>query len=291
MKLTNPVKKVAAIHDLSGFGRASLTVIIPILSRMGIQVCPLPTAVLSTHSKFSDFHFVDLTHAMEPIIAHWKKLDLKFDAIYSGFLGSHQQIEIVKQFIEDFRHDEMKVIVDPVLGDNGNLYAPLSPEHVTEMKSLIEHAHVITPNLTEAAYLLDEPFSERVETERIKEWIRRLADKGPDIVIVTSVRTRKSEDRTAVVAYNRNDDRFWRVSCNYLPTEYPGTGDAFASVVTGALLQGDSLPIAIDRAVQFTSMGVRATFGYEYNNIEGILLERVLNQLDMPPLSMSYELI
>jgi len=291
MKLTNPVKKVAAIHDLSGFGRASLTVIIPILSRMGIQVCPLPTAVLSTHSKFSDFHFVDLTHAMEPIIAHWKKLDLKFDAIYSGFLGSHQQIEIVKQFIEDFKHDEIKIIVDPVLGDNGKLYAPLSPEHVTEMKSLIEHAHVITPNLTEAAYLLDEPFSERIETERIKEWIRRLADKGPEIVIVTSVRTRKSEDRTAVVAYHRSDDRFWRVSCNYFPTEYPGTGDAFASVVTGALLQGDSLPIAIDRAVQFTSMGVRATFGYEYNNIEGILLERVLNQLDMPPLSMSYELI
>jgi pyridoxine kinase len=291
MKLTNPVKKVAAIHDLSGFGRASLTVIIPILSRMGIQVCPLPTAVLSTHSKFSNFHFVDLTDAMEPIIAHWKKLDLKFDAIYSGFLGSHQQIEIVKQFIEDFRHDDIKIIVDPVLGDNGKLYTPLSPEHVTEMKSLIEHAHVITPNLTEAAYLLDEPFSERVETERIKDWIRRLADKGPDIVIVTSVRTRKSEDRTSVVAYHRSDDRFWRVSCNYLPTEYPGTGDAFASVVTGALLQGDSLPIAIDRAVQFTSMGVRATFGYEYNNIEGILLERVLNQLDMPPLSMSYELI
>ncbi len=291
MKLTNPVKKVAAIHDLSGFGRASLTVIIPILSRMGIQVCPLPTAVLSTHSKFSDFHFVDLTHALPPMIDHWKKLNLKFDAVYSGFLGSHQQIEIVTQFIEDFRHEAIKIIVDPVLGDNGRIYAPLSEAHVTEMKSLITHAHVITPNLTEAAYLLDEPYTEYIETGRIKEWIMRLADKGPEIVIVTSVRTGRDQAETAVIAYHRSDNRFWRVACNYLPTEYPGTGDAFASVVTGALLQGDSLPIAIDRAVQFTSMGVKATFGYEYNNVEGILLERVLNQLDMPPLSMSYELI
>ena len=258
---------------------------------MGIQVCPLPTAVLSTHSKFQDFHFVDLTHALEPIIAHWKKLDLKFDAIYSGFLGSHRQIEIVKEFIEAFRHEDIKIIVDPVLGDNGKIYTPLSPEHVTEMKSLIAHAHVITPNLTEASYLLDEPFSDRIEIKRIKNWIWRLADKGPEIVIVTSVRTNGYDDQTSVVAYNKNDERFWKVTCNYLPTEYPGTGDAFASVVTGALLQGDSLPIAIDKAVQFTSMGVRATFGYEYDNMEGIMLERVLNQLDMPSLSMSYELI
>src|SRR6056297_3587763 len=95
MKMLNPIKKVAAIHDLSGFGRASLTMVIPILSRMGIQVCPLPTAVLSTHSKFSDFHFVDLTNELPPIINHWEDLNLDFDAIYSGFLGSHEQVEIV----------------------------------------------------------------------------------------------------------------------------------------------------------------------------------------------------
>jgi pyridoxine kinase len=291
MKLTNPVKKVAAIHDLSGFGRASLTVVIPILSRMGIQVCPLPTAVLSTHSKFKDFHFVDLTEELQPMIDHWKGLDLKFDAIYSGFLGSHKQIEIVKQFIHDFRNEDQKVIVDPVFGDNGKIYGPLSKVHVEEMKSLIEHADIITPNLTEAAFLLDEQFPEHIEQEEIKEWIRRLSAKGPKVVIVTSVHMNSHKGQTAVVAYNRHDDRFWRVACNYLPAEYPGTGDAFASVITGALLQGDSLPIAIDRAVQFTSMGVRATFGYEYNSVEGIMLERVLNQLDAPPQSMSYELI
>ena len=228
MKLTNPVKRVAAIHDLSGFGRASLTVIIPILSRMGIQVCPLPTAVLSTHSKFNNFHFVDLTAELQPMIDHWKALDLKFDAIYSGFLGSHQQIEIVKRFIDDFRQPEQKIIIDPVFGDNGKIYAPLSPEHVSEMKSLIEHADVITPNLTEAAFLLDEPYREHIELEQIKEWIRRLVDKGPKIVIVTSVRTNGLKNQTSVVAYNRHDDRFWRVTCNYLPAEYPGTGDAFA---------------------------------------------------------------
>lgn len=186
-----PGQKVAAIHDLSGFGRASLTVIIPILSRMGIQVCPLPTAVLSTHSKYSDFHFVDLTEQLPPMIEHWKKLNLDFKTIYSGFLGFHRQIEIVQNFIDEFQ---------------------------------------------------------------------------------------------------REDQRLWKVAVNYLPANYPGTGDAFASVITGSLLQGDSLPIALDRAARFTGPGVRATFGYDYNTDQGILLERILDTLVAPVQTNSYEI-
>ena len=288
--MNTPVQKVAAIHDLSGFGRASLTVIIPILSRMGIQVCPLPTAVLSTHSKYNDFHFVDLTEHMPPMIDHWKRLHLEFNAIYSGFLGSYQQIDIVKSFIDDFRRDQQLVVVDPVLGDNGKIYAPLSLDHVKEMRSLIGKADVITPNLTEASLLLDKTFPASISHQQIKEWILELSAKGPEIVIVTSVPESGERGVTSVIAYNRKDERFWKVPVNYLPANYPGTGDAFASVITGSLLTGDSLPIAMDRAVRFTSTGVRATFGYDYNPDQGILLERILDTLMAPVQTISYEL-
>lgn len=288
--MKTPVQKIAAIHDLSGFGRASLTVIIPILSRMGIQVCPLPTAVLSTHSKFNDFHFVDLTDELQPMIDHWKELDLEFNAIYSGFLGSHRQIEIVNQFIQDFNKNTPLIIIDPVLGDDGKLYATFNMDHVREMRTLIGQADVITPNLTEASLLLDKEIPKNLTDEQIKDWILELSGKGPQIVIVTSVPEHKKDNVTSVIAYNKKGNRFWKVSCNYLPANYPGTGDAFASVITGALLQGDSLPIAMDRAVKFTSTGVRATFGYDYDTKQGILLERILNTLDAPVQSVSYEI-
>ncbi len=289
--MKNPVQRIAAVHDLSGFGRASLTVVIPILSTMGVQVCPLPTAVLSTHSKFNDFHFVDLTEHMPVIIEHWKRLGVSFDAIYSGFLGSHQQVAIVTGFIEHFRRPDQIVVVDPVLGDDGSIYGPLGPDMVAEMRSLITHADVITPNMTEAALLLEEEYSPRADVSEIKEWAVRLSAKGPEIVIITSVPESEKGKETSVVAYNSRHGRFWKVICEYLPADYPGTGDAFASVVVGCLLQGDSLPIALDRAVQFISLGVRATFGHTYDTRQGILLERVLDNLRASVQISSYEIL
>jgi len=289
--LKTSVQRVAAIHDLSGFGRASLTVVMPILSTMGIQVCPLPTAVLSTHSKFADLHFVDLTDHLPAIIDHWKALGLEFDGIYSGFLGSHRQVAIVEDFISHFRASARWVIVDPVLGDDGALYGPLPPEMVVEMRRLIRAADVITPNLTEAALLLDRPYNPAVTAAEIKDWIIELSRQGPRIVIVTSVPELEQSRKTAVIAYDREDRRFWKVGCEYLPASYPGTGDAFASVVTGSLLQGDSLPMALDRAVQFISLGVRATFGYAYDAKQGILLERILDHLRTSVPLSSYELL
>ncbi|MCF8302683.1 MAG: pyridoxamine kinase [Bacteroidales bacterium] len=289
--MKKPVPRIAAVHDLSGFGRASLTVVIPILSRMGIQVCPLPTAVLSTHSKYKGFHFTDMTGHLNPILDHWKALNVDFDGIYSGFLGSHEQIEMVKRLIRDFRKDDQLVVVDPVLGDDGIKYTTMTDDMVREMRTLIGHADVITPNLTEAALLLDKDFPGFISDDDIRAWIKELAEFGPSIIIVTSVPEQPEARRTKVIAYNVKDDRFWKVSCNYLPANYPGTGDAFASVITGSLLQGDSLPIALDRAVHFTSYGVRATFGYDYDANEGIVLERILNHLDAPVQNSSYELL
>ncbi len=287
----NPVKRVAAIHDLSGFGRVSLNVVIPILSNMGIQVCSLPTAVLSSHSQYPDFRFVDLTPQMESFIEHWKELKLSFNAIYSGYLGSPAQVGIVSNFINDFRIKGTLVVVDPVLGDNGELYSSFGHEMITGMRSLIGLADIITPNLTELSFLSGKTMEELKTTSGIKEAVLELSLLGPEIIVVTSVPENDVRGRTSVLAYNRKNKKFWKVSCDYLPADYPGTGDSFTSVLTGSLLQGDSLPIALDRAVQFISIGVRATFGYEYDSREGILIERILHNLDAPVQSSSYELL
>ena len=287
----NKVKKVVAVHDLSGVGRVSLTVVIPILSSMGFQVCPLPTAVLSSHTQYPEFSFLDLTDEMPKIISEWKKLEVQFDAFYTGYLGSPRQIHIVSDFIDDFRRPDGLVVVDPVLGDNGRLYANFHESMIDEMKHLITKADVVTPNLTELFYLLGIPYKEMNTDEELKSYLRRLSDCGPEVVIITSVPVRDDKHKTSVYAYNRNGNRYWKVTCPYLPAHYPGTGDTFTSVITGALLQGDSLPIALDRATQFILQGIRATFGYEYDNREGIQLEKVLHNLDMPIQICSYELI
>lgn len=221
----NKVKKVAAIHDLSGMGRVSLTVVIPILSSMGFQVCPLPTAILSNHTQYPDFTFLDLTDEMPRIIAEWKRLEVEFDAIYTGYLGSPRQIQIVSDFIRDFRRKDSLTVIDPVLGDNGKLYSNFNESMVVEMQHLVTHADVITPNLTELFYLLDRPYKESNTDQELKEYLRCLSDKGPEVVIITSVPVLDEPHKTSVYAYNRTGNRYWKITCPYLPAHYPGTGD------------------------------------------------------------------
>jgi pyridoxine kinase len=288
--MRSAVQRVAAIHDLSGFGGGSLSAVFPILSTMGLQVCALPTAILSTHTGgFTDFHFRDLTEDMRHIIAHWQRLNLSFDAIYSGFLGSDEQIHIVRDFIAAFKKESALVVVDPVLGDNGDLYDTMQPSMVEGMRELIAGADVITPNITEAALLLGHDLA-IASPQVTKKWALELTALGPDRVIITSV-PENHDNGTAVVAYDRTNERFWKVACSYVPACYPGTGDIFAGVITGSLLQGDSLPLSLDRAVQFVSLAIRATFGHNFPEREGVFLERVLPCLNAPVSMSSFELI
>jgi pyridoxine kinase len=290
--MRSPVPKIAAIHDLSGFGRASLTVIIPILSAMGIQVCPLPTAVLSTHTGgFEKYRFVDFTPYMRDFMEHWLELNLEFEAVYSGFLGSAQQIRIVSDFIDAFAKASQIVMVDPVMGDDGKAYRTVTPEMVEGMRELIKKAHIVTPNFTEASFLLNSTYSEHIEPQELKEWMHRLSGFGPKVVIITSVPVKKDTNLSTVVAYNTTDDRFWKVDCRYIPAHYPGTGDLFTSVMLGSLLRGDSLPIALDRAVQFASTAIKVSFGYDLPKRDGVLLEHVLNNLNAPLTSITYEIV
>ena len=291
MRFQPNVRRIAAIHDLSGIGRTSLMAVIPILSTMGFNVCPLPTAILSNHSQYPDFSFLDLTEEMPKIIDQWEKLGVTFDAIYTGYMGSPRQIEIVCGFIERFRTADTLVVVDPVLGDNGHLYSKMTQEMVEEMRRLACRADVLTPNLTEAFALLDRPYKTDCTTEELKDLIAELSEMGPDTVIITGVPVPGQSGLTSVIARSKSDLRTWKVTCPYLPAHYPGTGDSFTSVITGSLLQGDSLPIALDRAAQFILQGIRSTFGYRMDNRDGILLERVLPNLNTPIQSATYELV
>lgn len=276
------VKKVAAIHDLSGFGRASLTVIIPTMSVMGIQVCPVPTALLSTHSGgFTDYHFHDLTAIMESYTNHWKKLGLTFNGIYSGFLGSPNQVSILSRIIENFKSPQTLVVVDPVMGDNGKLYHSVSKAMIPEMQKLIQKADLIVPNFTEAALLLEKEQPGELSPGKMKDWLSELAEKGPSTVVITSVPEQDSS-RISTIAYEKKSNAYWKVSTKKLPGIYPGTGDLFASVMTASLLHGQSLPVSIDKAVQFITQCMQVSRSYNYPNRNGILLEPQLHLLLSP---------
>ncbi len=285
--------RVAAVHDLSGFGRSSLNIVLPVLSIMGIQACPLPTAVLSTQtSGFDDYYFQDLTDAMRSIIAHWESLGISFQGIYSGFLGSADQIALISGFIDRCRgYSVPLVVVDPVLGDDGETYGPVTPEMVRGMRSLVGKAQVITPNFTEASLLLDVPMVKEIGTDEIKGYLRKLSDLGPEKVIITSVPICGREHFSSVYAFNRDDQTFWKVCSDYIPASYPGTGDMFASVITGSLLNGESFPESIDRAVQFVFKAIRATYGKGIPVRNGVLLEKVLSTLLEGVPIISYEMV
>ena len=261
-RMTNKThhKRVAAIHDLSGFGKCSLTVALPILSAAGIETSALPTAILSTHTGgISGYTYHDLTEDMRPVMKHWKSLDIKFDAIYTGFLGSFEQLDIVKEFFDAFRQEDNLILVDPVMGDNGELYTVFTREFAAGMRMLCQKADIIVPNLTEAALLLDEPFHPGPYTHAyIESLLRKLGALGPQKVVLTGVYFK--EDELGAATYDRTTDTIDYVFTQKIPGYYHGTGDVFASALLSALLNDFSLIDAAAIAVHFTTDSIRRTY-------------------------------
>lgn len=231
--------RVAAIHDMSGFGRCSLTVAIPILSAMGVQCCPLPTAFLSTHTGgFEGFTFLDMTDEMSKVADHWASLGLTFQAVYSGFLGSERQIGVVENFICRFRGPDTVVVVDPVMGDYGRVYQTYTAAMCNGMARLAELADVITPNLTEAALLLGQPYETLPAGEAgLREITERLSLGGRRSVVLTGRLSGPRPD-PAPSASTPAPGRQEAVQTAYVAHEFHGTGDVFSSVLTGALVRG-----------------------------------------------------
>ncbi|MGL4344496.1 MAG: pyridoxamine kinase [Cellulosilyticaceae bacterium] len=274
------VPKVAAIQDLSGYGRCSLAVVMPILSCMGMQVCAVPTAVLSTHmGGFGMPAMRDLTDLLDDYINHWKQLGLAFDCIYSGYLGNPEQIHQVSQLIDRCQGRQgALVVVDPVMGDQGKLYSSYDENMIIQMRNLVAKADVITPNWTEVCFLLGESYDTHQHTrEQLKDYLRRLAELGPKQVVVTGAIG--DQGQKCNMAYDRIKEECWELPYEEIPAHYPGTGDIFTSVLVGGLLMGDSLPLAVSRATSFVKVGVETTYGYGGDTREGIMLEKVLGHL------------
>ena len=183
----NNQKKTAVINDLSGFGRCSLTVSIPILSAMRIQCCPLPTSIFSNHTGFPSHFMTDFTDKMEPYFTEWKKLGLQFDGIASGFLGSADQIEIVQKFLKEFRTEKTVILIDPVMGDYGKAYQTYTEELCQRMKALVSYADILTPNVTEACILTDTPYQENWKQGELVQMAEQLLEQGPDKVVITGI--------------------------------------------------------------------------------------------------------
>lgn len=273
------VPKVAAIHDMSGVGRCSLTVAIPLISSMGIQVCPLPTAILSSHlDGFGEPAFIDLTDKLNGYANHWKSLNIQFDCIYSGFIGTKEQFQFIEDFIDDFRSFETLVVIDPVMADNGEFYSNYNEEMLMKMKGLVTKADVITPNLTEACLLLGENYTtEPLSLDLAKEYLQRLGDLGPKWVVITGVKL--DENTNANIGYSKDSGEFLVIPYKYIPVHYPGTGDVFASILTGGLMKGNSLVKAMEKATSFLEVVVEATFKSGTPKREGVILEKFLHLL------------
>lgn len=280
--IRNYIPRVVAVNDLSGFCRVSLTEAISILSAMGTEVCPLPTAVLSTHTyHFENYTFCDLTDEMPKILNHWKDLGVAFNGICTGYLGSPRQIEILSDFIKSQKKPGFITVIDPVLGDNDlseaeTVYYDRMNDLLCSMKEFIGLADVITPNLTEACLLLDKKYPKRPVTENeITEILYALSELGPQKIAITSVMTDANKMCTCVLDKTINKTAF--LDCGYVNRPFHGTGDIFAAVLTGGLLQGKSMTDASALAVDFIKEAISETMKYPDIKIEhGAIFEPIM---------------
>lgn len=268
--------RIAAIHDLSCFGRCSLTIALPVLSAMGCQCCPLPTALLSAHTGFPGNTFLDLTTEMGRIADHWTAMDLQFGAIYSGFLGSADQVDTVARFFNTFKKSDTAVIVDPVMGDHGTAYRTCTPELCRGMRVLAENADVITPNLTEAALLLDHPYEEIQRTDAY-EVVRRLSVGGRRSVVLTGYSSESGH--TGALCFDRDSGESKAVQTPREPQDFSGTGDLFASVLAGGVARGVPLFQAAQAAADFVRDCIARTLAEGLTEQDGVDFEPLLGQL------------
>lgn len=277
----NRAPKIAVIQDISGFGRCSMTVALPVMSAMGGQCCPLPTAYLSAHTAFpasDNAAFLDLTEQMQRTSRHWRELSVTFDAVYSGFLGSLAQIDLIAQFTADFRQSHTLVLTDPVMGDHGKPYRTYTPSMCRRMGELASRADVITPNLTEAALLLGEDYADAPRSEAgMREWLRRLSLNGKRSVVITGVSL--APEQLGAGCFDRESGRTHFAMARQEPGQFPGTGDLFASVVLGDLLRGQTLPHGVELAVAFVQQCVHRTLALGTPTLEGVQFEQLLGEL------------
>ena len=269
-------KKILTVQDISCVGQCSLTVALPIISACGIETCILPSAVLSTHTApgFSGFTFRDLTEDIPGIMAHWKKQDITFDAIYTGYLGSQRQIDLVKQLFATLTKPNALKIVDPAMADNGKLYPGFNMEFAQAMKTLCAEADIILPNLTEACFMTGLPYKETYTEEYIKEVIAKMREFGAKTIILTGIGY--TPDSTGVVVAENDSIKHYKHK--KIAGGCHGTGDVYASAFVGSLIRGKDAFEAATIAADYTVRCIENTQG-DASHWYGVKFEPVLPEL------------
>ncbi len=275
------MKRIITIQDISCVGKCSLTVALPIISAMGVEASVLPTAVLSTHTAFKGFTFRDLTSDIQPICDHWKQEKIHFDAIYTGYLGSFEQLDLMHKLIADFGAGDTLTIVDPCMADNGKLYTGFTQEFAFAMAKLCGKANVMVPNLTEASYLLGIPYKESgYDEDYIKDILKKLAALGAGKVVLKGVQFEQDQKtmkdaagKIGIVSYDSATDSYDWYFHQKMPQSFHGTGDIFASVLTGALMRGLDLKKSYTLAADFVVESIRQTLSHEDYNWYGVDFE------------------
>lgn len=268
-------KKIALINDLSGFGRCSITVELPIISHKKIQCCPIPTSIFSNHSGYESFFYEDFTEQMIPYIKEWKKLNLKFDGICSGFLGSARQIEIVRNFFRYFKTQDTLVILDPVMGDHGTPYQTYTKEMCSLMQELVPYADIITPNLTEACILTDTPYKERWKLTELRELSEKLEAQGPHKIVITGI-----PQGVYVANYCYEAGREPAViKTHRVGTSRCGTGDVFTSIVAADAVSGVEFYASVKKASLFVKKCILRSIEMEIPLTDGVCFEELLHEL------------
>lgn len=262
-------KRAAVINDLASYGGAALMNIIPILYRLGVEVNPIPTAFFTTHGGFKGIKKQDNTEFMSEYTKHWNELNLSFQGIYLGLFTSAKQIENAHNFLDAFIREETLTVFDPIMGDNGRLYSFMKDINLQGMRSLVQRADIITPNLTEACLLLDIPYCTSMDKDEIKNCLVELSKLGPQYVVITSV---PKGDKISTYSYNREDEVIFEISREKISGSYPGTGDAFTSVLFAKILQGCSMEESLITAVNFVERGIKILMEKNFNSLEGLPL-------------------
>lgn len=282
------MKRVVTVQDISCLGKCSLTVALPIISAMGVETCVIPTAVLSTHTVFKGFTFHDLTGEIAPIIEHWKKENFRFDAIYTGYLGSFEQLELMKKLIADFGGKETLAIVDPCMADNGKLYPGFTQEFAFAMAKLCGKADIVVPNMTEASFMLGVPYRAggTYDEAYLKKILRDIAAMGAKKVVLKGVEFPEDQPsfknvagKIGIVAYDAEKDTFSSYFHDKVNQNFHGTGDIFASVFTGAYLRGLTLEESYSLAADFVVGAIKETISHENHNWYGVDFEAVFPYL------------
>ena len=272
------MKRIVSIQDLSCIGKCSQSIALPVLSAMGIECATLPTALLSAHTAFDHFVSRELTDGFAPITAHWKSMGVHFDSIYTGYLGSEDQVAPVQRFFDDFGTEDTLIFVDPVMADHGKLYSGFTPTFPEKMKELCRRADIITPNVTEACLLTHTPYSEFQSEADIRALLEKLLKLGPRTAIITGIRP---DERHMCVATMSADGNLSLHETDYYPAVFYGTGDLFASTCVGALTLGIPAEKAIATAADYVLETIRVTAADPEARWYGVNFEETLPYLMM----------